>query len=802
MNNDTIINIAYAKNRKSLAWRNQTIKWSQLVDHLKKSKETDETIAEFLKMPKAKQDIIKDVGGFVGGYLEDGIRRNTHIKYRTLLTLDIDYARENSIQQVKDSLDCSMVIYSTHKHTPEHPRLRLVIPLTKATTPDEYQAVARKIASKIDIEIFDPSTFEPARMMYWASHPRDVVPIFEFKDASILNPDLVLAEYENWTDTQEWAHSIAHDIKRITKSNAKQKDPIAKKGIIGAFCRAYSIPEAIATFLSDVYTKGVDSTRYSYTKGSTANGLVVYDDKFAYSNHGTDPASGLLCNAFDLVRIHKWGSLDVGTSSDTPTMSLPSYKQAVATFKSLAKVKRELATDSLEAMQSELKNMIDIDPDKTDHKKWLEKLTYSNNGTLQNTLANILLILQNDTKLKGLVRYNQLTKLIDLTPKAKQELLKGSDSEQLTEFDTAAISHRLSDVWSLEVKNKLDDAIKVDARSRQYHPIKDLIEKDVWDGIPRIDTLLIDYLGAADNSYTRAVTHKTLIAMIKRIYEPGCKYDQVLTLTGKQGCGKSTFAATLGGEYFNESLPDVQGAKAYEALQGAWVVELSEMAPFRKKDREAIKSFISAQSDTYRKAYARYVVTNKRQCIFIGTTNENDFLKDDTGNRRYWIVEVAVNTPVKNVWRDMNTEISQIYAEAYQLYKNGDRNINILSEIDDATAIRNQNKYLSISNVVDELSEFLETEIPATWDDLSKREKQEFLDGGELERVAMLKSYGTSYRDKIRLEDLTFEFYGMRKNHPKYRSQSKVLKAAIEKVGWEYTRIKIKGVPTWGFKKP
>ena len=153
----------------------------------------------------------------------------------------------------------------------------------------------------------------------------DVEPFFQYYDAPFLAADSILAEYPDWTDTSYWPESSR--MAGIRKRQAdKQGDPLAKKGIVGAFCRTYTITQAIAKFLPDVYTQTAKEDRYTYAAGSTAAGLVVYDgDVFAYSNHGTDPAGGQLCNAFDLVRIHKFGHLDDG-HEDKPITQLPSDK--------------------------------------------------------------------------------------------------------------------------------------------------------------------------------------------------------------------------------------------------------------------------------------------------------------------------------------------------------------------------------------------------------------------------------------------------------------------------------------------
>lgn len=806
--NDTIIKISYAKNRKCMTWRTQTIKWSQMVEKLSHSVATSETLEEFLKMPLEKQGDIKDVGGFVGGSLRDGIRRKSNLEERWLLTLDIDFGKQYTVERIKAVIKNSAVIYSTHKHSPTVPRLRLIMPLSRAVKADEYGAVSRKIAEKIDIELFDPTTYDPVRLMFWGSHPKDQEPIFVHIDEPILNPDEILAEYKDWRDMSEWAVSQQESHKRLIPSNAKQSDPTQKNGVIGAFCRVYSITETIHTFLSDIYKQGISSDRYTYINGSSANGLVIYEDKWAYSNHGTDPASGKLCNAFDLVRIHKYGHLDVNEPLDKATITLPSYKALIDEIQNDEKIKRELSKENQEAL-NDLKELMNTESNPTsqtvkkleDPNGWMVKLKRNKWGVIEKSVYNLMLIIKHDNNIKELTRYNVLTESIDLIPNKKlpwkNPLIK---NEQFTEEDFAGLFCYISTVYGIDTKDKLNEVIKVDALKRAYHPIKDLIEKETWDGNPRIDTLFIDYLGAEDTEYNRAVARKTLIAAVKRIYEPGCKFDQMTTIVGPQGCGKSTLIRNLGGKYFNDTISDVQGQKAYESLRNSWIVEMGELSAFKKKEREAIKSFISASQDTYRQAFGRYVRTYPRHNIFIGTTNEDDFLKDITGNRRYWIVEVGIQEASKNVHTEMLKEINQIYAEAYHFYKTGETDIYDLGVKVEDVAKDLQKKYLDGAET-EEIATFLDLPIPNNWEDLSVKDKRAYLEGGALERQTMLNTYGSKFRDKVMVSDLILEFYRKQIGDPGYKQLKKAVSYSLKQLGWKRQTIRFGEKVVSGFKR-
>ena len=276
-----------------------------------------------MKMTREEQSDIKDVGGFVGGYLSGGTRKTANVMWRSVATLDIDYGTLNVWDDFTMQFDFAAMLYSTHKHTAEKPRYRLVFPLSRNVKPNEYEPLCRKIADAIGIDLFDITTYQLPRLFYWPSTSKDGDYVFEYQDGPACDVDKVLKSYVNYADVSEWPVSaregdvIAHEIR-------KAGDPLEKPGLIGAFCRAYTIEDVIDNFLQDAYERTGTDGRYTYKLGSVAGGLVCYEGKFAYSHHETDPASKQLCNAFDLCRIHLFGVHDEGTRQ-TDITKLPSY---------------------------------------------------------------------------------------------------------------------------------------------------------------------------------------------------------------------------------------------------------------------------------------------------------------------------------------------------------------------------------------------------------------------------------------------------------------------------------------------
>jgi len=302
------LDIAEGFSARSKKWKNKSTTWDALTEKLKTPVRTPETLKEYLRASKDDQGKIKDVGGYVGGYLVGGRRNIDTVGYRQILTLDLDFPTSDFFLDFEMLYGCAAFLHATHKHSPEAPRYRLLIPLDRQVSPDEYSAIARRVAGELNIDIFDPTTFDVNRLMFWPSVPTDVEYYWVEQKGDWLSADEVLDSYIDWTDSSLWP-TCADKIKEVRASADKQEDPAMKKGAVGAFCRTYGIAEAIEKFLPDVYTSS-DKDRYTFEGGSTSNGLIVYDDIFAYSHHGTDPISGKLCNSFDLVRIHKYGHLD------------------------------------------------------------------------------------------------------------------------------------------------------------------------------------------------------------------------------------------------------------------------------------------------------------------------------------------------------------------------------------------------------------------------------------------------------------------------------------------------------------
>lgn len=708
------LDIATGVSAKCKTWKNEVTTWGALSQRLRTTKRTPETVAEYAKMDKRAQSKAKDVGGYVGAYLIGGTRKPECVQHRQLLTLDIDFADDPQLFWGEFTLQygCAAILHSTHSHREGNVRLRLIIPLDAPVTATEYEAIGRKVASTIGMGYFDPTTFEPNRLMFWASTPKDGEYILLEQTGAPLNTESVLSLYTDPADRTEWEYPQGqHD--RILSDAKKQQDPTTKRGTVGIFCRAYTIYEAIEEFLKDQYEATDDPDRYTYSEGSTAAGLVIYNGAFAYSHHASDPAGEKLSNAFDLVRVHKFADLN----------DKQSYKEMETFARGLPKVKQLAVKEVVGEAREEFKDFIDAD-EPTDPDAWRAALEFDNRGDLSSSAKNFSLIIANDAGLKGIFSQNTFDNKRYLVKSAPwREITK---PEPIRDVDYSGVRNYIESIYKINSISKVDDALSLEFNKNSFHPVRDYLNGLEWDKVQRVDRLLIEYFGAPDNQYTREAITISLAAAVARIFEPGTKFDYVLTLIGKEGVAKSTFFRKLGLEWFSDTFTTVQGKEAFEQLAGAWIIEMAELAGLRKAEAENVKHFISKCSDSFRPAYARTTETFQRQCVFFGTTNDPTFLKFPGKNRRFMPIEVREDLATKGVWEDLTPdEVGQIWAEAVQIYKDG---VDLyLSEEADKLASITREDHTEADDRAGVILDYLNTELPTGWESKSVLDRRYYL---------------------------------------------------------------------------
>ena len=686
--------------RAALVWHPGKMTMDALWEKLQNPIRTAETAAEYHAMKKSERDAVKDKGGFFAGTLKGTRRRATEVISRSMITLDHDRLEQGCFDDF--AFKHCTIVYTTHSHTPEAPRARILVPLTRDVTPDEYNAIARYLADEIGMDTVDLCSFKINQLMYWPTASSDGEYICRQYEGDWLDPDVFLATHPNWQDCSSLP-TAPGEKEAVERERKKQADPLSKEGIVGAFCRAYPIQEVMQTFLSDVYEPTTDENRWGYTKSASSPGVMIYDGKFVYSHHASDPAYGKLCNAYDLVGTHLF---------DGDFAKMAEFAAKDEKVRTLAlKERQERAVE-----------------DFAEEEDWKAKLVRQKKSTqLENSLYNIKLIMQNDPYMKNIV-FNQLADGMEI----KGEVPWAHPGKFWRDADDAQLICYVDDNYGTFSARNYDIAVAKAVDDRSYHPIREYFAAlPPWDGVARVDTLLIDYLGAADNAYTRAVSRKVLCAAYRRIKEPGIKFDYMPVLNGAQGIGKSTFIANLGMDWFSDSLTlsDMNDKTAAEKLQGYWILEIGELAGMKKADLDKVKAFVSRVDDKYRASFGRRVTSHPRQCVFFGTTNsENGYLRDITGNRRYWNIKLSGSSKYRP-WQMTSELVRQIWAEVMILADVGEK-LYLPPDLEEY-AKEEQREAMEHDEREGLVRLYLDTLLPANWDEMDLYQRREFLRGDD-----------------------------------------------------------------------
>lgn len=766
------LNIAYGSSRTAKQWSNKTISFDDLRERLKMTIRTPESEEEYAGFPKAKKDAAKDHGGFVAGRLKGGRRKADTVESRSMIALDGDRITKEFLKDYEEKAPCASLLYTTHSHTDESPRARMVFPLARDVTAEEYVAVSRYLAKSMGMDHFDECSYLPNQMMYWPSTPSNGSFIYEETDGDWLDPDEVLKAHPEWKDPMQLPTS-SRESKAYTAASKRVKDPLEKAGVVGLFNRVYfPIDLAIDEFLPDVYEPAAGG-RYHYMKSGSMAGVEIKDGgKFVYSHHAKDPAYLQLCNAFDIVRIHKFGDGD-GDDSFSRMCELAMEQE---------KVKIRALEERKDSAEEDFKDADD----------WRTKLRCRpRSKCLENSVWNLMLILNNDPDFSG-IAYNEMAGRIEVIGKVPWD--RPRDNTFWRDADTAQMKALIDIKYETFSGRNYDVAFTKTVEDRHFHPVREYFDSlPEWDMVKRAETLLIDYLGAEDDVYTRAVTRKTLAAAVTRIYHPGKKFDTALILVGAQGIGKSTFFAKLAGRWFSDSLTlaDMKDKAGAEKLQGFLILELGEMAGIRKVDLEIIKSFLSRTDDIYRPAYGRTVESHPRQCIIVGSTNaESGFLRDITGNRRFWPVNVS-GSAAKKPWDITESEIEQIWAEVLLLYKRGE-DLDIKGKAA-KLAVKKQREAMETDERQGLVEDYLDTPLPEEWDSMSLFERREYLRDDDFGAIKK----GTVIRTQVSNAEIWCECFG---NNPSaIRSgDSYAIAAIMTKIdGWKKSDGR-KRIPLYG----
>ena len=428
--------------------------------------------------------------------------------------------------------------------------------------------------------------------------------------------------------------------------------------------------------------------------------------------------------------------------------------------------------------------------------EWKSKLALTRSKSIAPKLNNLMVIMLNDPLLSGLIRLNEFAQRLEF---AKGPPWDNGGLSGVNDDDVMKLRVYLAEVYDVEFsKDNLYNMIVKIASDEKYHPIKQMIEGVKWDGTPRAEQIFIDYMGAEDNAYTRAVAKTWLTGAVRRIYQPGCKFELVPVLQGKQGRGKSTLAKALGGEWFTDGLKDMKSKDARDFLRGAWIIELSELSAMRKTEIEEIKQFISTTVDRYRPAYGRLTLEFPRTAVFIATTNDNGYLKDLTGSRRFAPILIDEANRSKDVFNIDPATIQQVWAEAYVWHKKHQR-LYLSKEIEKiADEYREQAQDESPMKAM--ILEYLNVKLPTNWDEYSTMRRRDYIanvmgnsqtNGGQI------------LRDRITTREVLSELF-KRDYNDELRGDGEVKKIAMilnNLDGWKQARFYDRGIQVKGYMR-
>lgn len=778
MNHDRTITISSAGSRKATRWPASTLWWSELVEKLRVPVRGIETLDEYLKLPRSRQDELKDVGGFVGGTLANGRRKANAVTGRDVLSLDLDNipaGQTDDILRRLAALGCAYAVYSTRKHSGNTPRLRVLIPLSRTVTADEYEPLARKMAEFIGIALCDPTTFEASRLMYWPSCCADSQYVYQFnEDKPLVDADGMLGLYRDWHDVTQWPEVPGTQAQ--LKRGAKQANPLDKSGIVGAFCKTYDIWKAIEVFLPDEYEAcDLGPDRLTFTGGSTVGGAVVYDNGlYLFSHHATDPAGGQLVNSFDLVRLHRFSAHDDDAKTETPTNRLPSFTAMCELAAADESVSVLLNQERYELATQDFASAVATDEETAN---WIKKLKVSpNTGLPSKTIDNVLLILTLDPMLKNKLAYDEFSNrglVLGPLPWDTRETRR-----EWTDLDDSGLEHYIEKVYNITGKDRLYSATALCAHKQRFNDVKKYLESVAWDGVRRLDTLFVDYLGAEDNVYTRAVARKSLAAAVARVMNPGTKYDFMPILAGPQGIGKSTLLRILGKDWYSDSLTTFEGKEAAEMIQGIWINEVGELNGMSKSEVTAVKQFLSKTDDVFREAYGRRTGRFPRRCVFFGTTNESEFLRDRTGNRRFWPVDLGVQDATKDVFTDLDDEVDLIWAEAVTAWRLGER-LYLTGEAE-KIACEQHEIHRESNSKEGMIQDFVSRQVPLDWQKYSLDARRLYwANGFENSNVELVD------RDRICAVEVWCELFGGEPKHLKRYEAVEILGVLANLPGWK-----------------
>ena len=685
--------IATAPKRNSYHWAQSEISWDE--------------IQAWLDHPAS----VKEAGNYLLGTLRETTvvhpgaqasctelhRRKDAVVSRSAITLDVDHPETTFLGLLELTFPYAAIMHTTYRSAPGEERYRLIIPTDRPMLPDEYVAAATLLMRQLGEAQFDAGSAEPERYMFRPSAQEAAWFGRWVFDGDVCSVDGLLADWE-W-DLSERPFPRPHHQKR---------DPYEIDGTIGAFNRAYRDWGLLIDEYELPYERA-DAGRWHLVGARSVAGMgeIEPGNGLVYSHHAGDPAGGRACSAFDLVRLHRFGELDEGLSSQTPVNRLPSHDAMLE----LASTDERVVT---EIVGADFGDRMDSQLAETD---WLRQLRRNRTGTgILDVISNWDLIKQHDPIFQSL-RFNTLSYAVEMDP-----LPPWRDQDERATVgaaDRAHVYHYVEREYGLKAsRSLLDEHIDTAASSRAYSPVVDFLKDLVWDGTPRLETCLP---GVTPTPYTRMVARKSLVAAVARMLNPGCKWDHTLVLYGNEGLGKSYWVDRMSLGY-SASLGRISDKDTLLAMQRSWIMVSDEGHSLRKVDADVQKEFLTRTEDVFRLPYEKDTLAHPRHCVIWSTTNDEVFLRRQEGNRRFLIVHCEHRVDFERL---TPAYVAQVWAEAVYLYRAGETLF--LEDEEAIMAAAEREAYTEEDALAGLITKYADTLKPAEWNEMALESRQLWL---------------------------------------------------------------------------
>lgn len=676
----TELDFATAPKRNSITWKQGKITWGKFL--------------EYVVTPAGK----KEAGNYIFGEIEGERRNKSSVVSRCVITLDVDFPDSGFIDRVQNVFDgYAYALHSTFSSTKEKPRYRLVMPLSEKVGPAKYTELCYGVMALLGNTCFDPTTAQHERYMF--------LPATNGEGYVVITREGKALEIDN--AMLQGANTFG---KTPRESARKRKDPKTLKGVVGLFCKAYQDWAELVRVFELPYEQ-VSANRFHLNGAKSEAGMapIAENPGFVYSYHANDPAGGRAMNAFDLVRVHKFGHLDAGKDG-VPLNRLPSTKAMNELAANDERVKKLQSAEILKAFSEEIN-------DETDNTSWVEGLSRNKFGPVENTIQNLDLITAHDPIFKGIV-LNVRGMTMELTPGSYPWRDVRKNDTQLDDYDFSSIMLHLERTYRLRIsENQLRHVLRDLVQERKHDFVQEYLEGLEWDGTPRVEFALP---GVEDSPHTRLVARKVLVAAVARTFEPGIKWDNMLMIYGREGIGKSWWIEKMSRGWYN-SLDEIGNKDTLMKMGKSWIVTADEGHSLRAADFNKLKEFLTQRKDEYRAPFAATVSSYPRRSVIWGTTNDPAFLRRQDGNRRFLIVHAK-----NKVDFDALTDeyINQVWAEAVHLWRAGEK----LHFTAEETELLNEARapYVQEDPLTGLVQKYADTSVPAGWDDMTLDERLEW----------------------------------------------------------------------------